>query len=74
MFDLYLCSFRQLPLHIITRCISKIMPPSKHTATACFAWAKYANSKFDLGKRCQRQPSANHIYNHTCVRKRLIDT
>ena len=31
--------------------------------------AKDADGKFCLGKRCQRQPSANHIY----VRKRLID-
>ena len=31
--------------------------------------AKDANSKFFSGKRCQRQPSANH----TCVQKRLID-
>ena len=31
--------------------------------------AKDADGKFCLGKRCQRQPSANHI----CVPKRLID-
>ena len=27
-------------------CISKIMPPSKHTATACFAEAKDAKATF----------------------------
>ena len=27
--------------------------------------AKDADNKFCLGKRCQQQPSANHICNHT---------
>ena len=31
--------------------------------------AKDADGKFCQGKRCQRQPSVNHM----CVRKRLID-
>ena len=30
--------------------------------------AKDAKGKFCLGKRCQKQPSANHV----CVQKRII--
>ena len=69
-------SFRRCVLMV--RCIRCIMPPVKTYYRACFALAKYADSKFCLGKRChhkfclgnrcQRLPSANHI----CVRKRLI--
>ena len=40
-------------------CISKIMLPVKR-----------CRQQVCLGKRCQRQPSANHI----CVSTRLIDT
>ena len=48
------------------RCIRQIMQPGKTYRRACFAWAKDADSKICLGKRYQRQPSANH-YNHICV-------
>ena len=62
----------------------QIMQPGKTYHRTCFAWAKDADGKFCLGKRChckfclgnrcQRQPSANHIKPYMCTKKGLIDT
>ena len=53
------------------RCISKIMPPSKHTAAHVLPRQKMPTASFAKDAKSNLKPTK---YNHISIRKRLIDT